>query len=101
MKNYEVSATSTGPTEWLNVDFRGSSIHIFTVVIDMPEGSLYPTPVMAYGKNEVFVGRIRRDHSQPKTLNLWRVSDNLRKGAATSAVQIAEYLLKKGLAGKA
>ena len=71
------------------------------VVIDMPEGSLYPTPVMAHGKNEVFVGRIRRDHSQPKTLNLWIVSDNLRKGAATNAVQIAEYLLKKGLAGKA
>jgi len=51
----------------------------------------------AQHRDEVFVGRIRRDESQPRTLNLWIVADNLRKGAATNTVQIAEYLLKKGL----
>jgi aspartate-semialdehyde dehydrogenase len=54
-------------------------------------------PLFADGKDEVFVGRIRRDESQPNTLNLWIVADNLRKGAATNTVQIAEYLLEKGL----
>ena len=54
-------------------------------------------PLYAEGKDDVFVGRIRRDESQDKTLNLWIVADNLRKGAATNAVQIAEYLLEKGL----
>ncbi len=58
---------------------------------------LYPMPINAHNRDEVFVGRIRRDESQPKTLNLWIVSDNLRKGAATNAVQIAEYLVQKGL----
>lgn len=67
------------------------------VVVDMPEGNLYPMPLMAQGKDDVFVGRIRRDFSQPNSLNLWVVSDNLRKGAATNAVQIAEYLLKQQL----
>ena len=57
----------------------------------------YPMPLNAHEKDEVFVGRIRRDESQPKTLNLWIVSDNLRKGAATNAIQIAEYLLSNGL----
>ena len=56
----------------------------------------YPMPINANNKDEVFVGRIRRDESQEKTLNLWIVSDNLRKGAATNAIQIAEYLLEKG-----
>jgi aspartate-semialdehyde dehydrogenase len=56
----------------------------------------YPMPINASNKDEVFVGRIRRDESQEKTLNLWIVSDNLRKGAATNAIQIAEYLLEKG-----
>lgn len=65
------------------------------VVMDDPATFKYPTPVQAEGKDEVFVGRIRRDESQPNTLNLWIVSDNLRKGAATNAVQIAEYLLEK------
>lgn len=55
----------------------------------------YPMPMNAHGKDEVFVGRIRRDHSADNSLNMWIVSDNLRKGAATNAVQIAEYLLKK------
>ena len=67
------------------------------MVVDMPEGSVYPMPILAHGKDEVLVGRIRRDHSQPNTLNLWIVADNLRKGAATNAVQIAEYLIRKGL----
>jgi aspartate-semialdehyde dehydrogenase len=67
------------------------------VLMDIPEASIYPMPVMAHGKDEVFVGRIRRDHSQPNSLNLWIVSDNLRKGAATNAVQIAEYLVKHDL----
>jgi aspartate-semialdehyde dehydrogenase len=57
----------------------------------------YPMPLFADGKDEVFVGRIRRDESQPNTLNLWIVADNLRKGAATNTVQIAEYLVAKGL----
>jgi aspartate-semialdehyde dehydrogenase len=52
-------------------------------------------PTVSHNRDEVFVGRIRRDESQPKTLNMWVVSDNLRKGAATNAVQIAEYLLEK------
>lgn len=62
------------------------------VVLDDPSKALYPTPLQAHGRNEVFVGRIRRDESQPKTLNLWVVADNLRKGAATNAVQIAQFI---------
>ena len=56
-------------------------------------------PLYAEGKNDVFVGRIRRDESQPNTLNLWIVADNLRKGAATNAVQIAQLLIQKELVG--
>ena len=67
------------------------------VVQDDPTCNIYPMPKFSEGKDEVFVGRIRRDFSQPKTLNLWIVSDNLRKGAATNAVQIAEYLIEKKL----
>jgi aspartate-semialdehyde dehydrogenase len=66
-------------------------------VIDDPAQLQYPMPTFAEGKDDVFVGRIRRDESQPHTLNLWVVSDNLRKGAATNAVQIAEYILKQSL----
>jgi len=58
---------------------------------------IYPMPLTAHDKDDTFVGRIRRDETQPKTLNCWIVSDNLRKGAATNAVQIAEYLLNKGI----
>ena len=65
------------------------------VVFDMPEGNLYPMPLIAEGKDDVFVGRLRRDFSQPNTLNMWIVADNLRKGAATNAVQIVEYIIKK------
>jgi aspartate-semialdehyde dehydrogenase len=63
------------------------------ILQDSPEKNLYPMPYLSEGKDEVFVGRIRRDESFPNTLNLWVVADNLRKGAATNAVQIAEYLL--------
>lgn len=54
-------------------------------------------PINSHGRDEVFVGRLRRDESQTKTLNMWIVSDNLRKGAATNAVQIAEFLMEKSL----
>jgi aspartate-semialdehyde dehydrogenase len=67
------------------------------IVQDNPENNTYPMPIYAAGKNEVFVGRIRRDDSQDKTLNLWVVADNLRKGAATNTIQIAEYLLQENL----
>ncbi|HTA82230.1 MAG TPA: aspartate-semialdehyde dehydrogenase [Bacteroidia bacterium] len=67
------------------------------VVIDEPKNNKYPMPKDIEGKDEVFVGRIRRDESQPNTLNLWVVADNLRKGAATNAVQIAEYLASHDL----
>ena len=62
------------------------------IVQDDPKNFIYPMPITAHGKDEVFVGRIRRDETQKNTLNLWIVADNLRKGAATNAVQIAEYL---------
>lgn len=67
------------------------------IVQDDPKNFLYPMPITAHGKDEVFVGRIRRDESQKNSLNLWIVADNLRKGAATNAVQIAEYLAKNNL----
>ena len=66
------------------------------VVQDRPEMTTYPMPLYVSGRDEVFVGRIRRDHSHPKALNVWIVADNLRKGAATNTVQIAEYLLATG-----
>lgn len=69
------------------------------IVVDDPATQQYPMPKDAHERDEVFVGRIRRDETQPKTLNMWIVSDNLRKGAATNAVQIAEYLVGKGLIG--
>jgi len=67
------------------------------IVQDDLANQIYPMPLWAHEKDEVFVGRIRRDETQANTLNMWIVSDNLRKGAATNAVQIAEYLLDKGL----
>lgn len=67
------------------------------VLEDDLSNQLYPMPMNAHERDEVFVGRLRRDETQPKTLNMWVVSDNLRKGAATNAVQIAEYLSSKGL----
>jgi aspartate-semialdehyde dehydrogenase len=72
-------------------DFPGITVQ------DNPDTNTYPMPIYAEGKDDVFVGRIRRDYSQPNTLNMWVVADNLRKGAATNAVQIAEYLLENKL----
>lgn len=67
-------------------------------VQDNTDTNTYPMPIYAQGKDDVFVGRIRRDHSQPNSLNMWIVADNLRKGAATNTVQIAEYLVANNLA---
>ncbi|MBL6663298.1 MAG: aspartate-semialdehyde dehydrogenase [Flavobacteriales bacterium] len=109
----EVSATAVrvpvkgGHSESVNVefytDFELSKVrqllHDFpgVSVQDNPDVNTYPMPIYAEGKDEVFVGRIRRDFSQENTLNMWVVSDNLRKGAATNAVQIAEHLYKNNL----
>ena len=65
-------------------------------VQDNPDTNTYPMPIYAEGKDEVFVGRIRKDYSQENSLNMWIVSDNLRKGAATNTIQIAEFLASKG-----
>lgn len=70
------------------------------LLLDDPAKDEYPMPLIANGRDEVFVGRLRRDESQPCTLNMWIVADNLRKGAATNAVQIAELLVAKGLLKK-
>jgi aspartate-semialdehyde dehydrogenase len=67
------------------------------IVQDDVKNNIYPMPINSHGKDEVFVGRMRRDESQPKTLNMWIVSDNLRKGAATNAIQIAEFLKAESL----
>ena len=95
-----------GHSESVNIelkhDFQESDIKELlsnqsgVVVIDNPAMNGYPMPLDAEGKDEVFVGRIRRDYSQPNTLNCWIVADNLRKGAATNAVQIARYLHDQG-----
>jgi aspartate-semialdehyde dehydrogenase len=67
------------------------------IVQDDVKNNIYPMPINSHGRDEVFVGRLRRDESQPRTLNMWIVADNLRKGAATNAVQIAEFLREKDL----
>ena len=95
-----------GHSEAVNVEFENEFDlqdvkHILSnapgvSVLDDPTKNVYPMPLFAEGKNDVFVGRIRRDYSQPKSLNMWIVSDNLRKGAATNAVQIVSFLAKKG-----
>ncbi len=99
--------TAGGHSESVNIEFREDfdlsrvrSILNDTdgvVLQDNTDVNTYPMPIYAHGKDDVFVGRIRRDGSQPNTLNMWIVSDNLRKGAATNAVQIAEYLLENEL----
>jgi aspartate-semialdehyde dehydrogenase len=96
-----------GHSESVNIEFENDfdidevkkilSASPGVVVQDDIENFIYPMPLTAHEKDETFVGRIRRDESQSNTLNCWIVSDNLRKGAATNAVQIAEYLLEKGL----
>jgi len=70
------------------------------ILYDNPAENVYPMPIIAHNRDEVFVGRLRRDFSQEKTLNLWVVADNIRKGAATNAVQIAEHMLSAGLLKK-
>ena len=96
-----------GHSESVNVEFENEFelnevISILSkapsVVVQQDDAAkFYPMPLWAHEKDDVFVGRLRRDETQPKTLNMWIVSDNLRKGAATNAVQIAEYLLSKGV----
>lgn len=96
-----------GHSESVNVEFEnefdlGEVRNILckapgVILVDNPSLQQYPMPMDAHEKDEVFVGRLRRDETQPKTLNMWIVSDNLRKGAATNAVQIVEYLLSKKL----
>ena len=99
--------TSGGHSEAINIEFT----HDFNLqkirellnnangitLRDNPTKNIYPMPIYANGKDDVFVGRIRRDESQSNSLNMWIVSDNLRKGAATNAIQIAEYLSAKSL----
>ena len=113
LPNLAVTATAVrvpvvgGHSEAVNIEFekdfdlnelRDILSHAPGIVVqDDPSQSIYPMPRYAHDKDEVFVGRLRRDFSQPNTLNLWVVSDNLRKGAATNAVQILEYLVAKGL----
>ena len=67
------------------------------ILQDDVANNVYPMPLNAHKKDEVFVGRVRRDESQPNTLNMWVVADNLRKGAATNAIQIAEYMVAHSL----
>ncbi len=99
--------TAGGHSEAVNVqfenDFELANVRTIlretpgVIVEDDPENNIYPMPINAHDKDEVFVGRIRRDESQENTLNLWIVADNLRKGAATNTVQIAEYLIANHL----
>ena len=109
----QVSATTVrvpvqgGHSESVNLEFEKSydlkeAVALMAAmpgvtIQDDPANNVYPTPLHAWGKDDVFVGRIRRDFSVPNGMNFWCVSDNLRKGAATNAVQIAEALLEKGI----
>lgn len=112
-RSFSVSATavriptSGGHSESVNVEFENdfelSEVRRLlsetpgVVVQDDTATNTYPMPMYAHDKDEVFVGRIRRDESQPNTLNMWIVADNLRKGAATNTIQIAEYLIENNL----
>ena len=109
----QVSATTVrvpvqgGHSESVNLEFEqpyelADAVRLMAempgvTIQDDPANNVYPMPLYVWGKNDVFVGRIRRDFSVPNGLNIWCVSDNLRKGAATNAVQIAEALLEKGI----
>ena len=97
-----------GHSESVNVEFQSNRPSIESIkraldafqgvkVQDFIEGNTYPMPIYAHGKNDVFIGRIRNDYSHPKAINLWIVTDNLRKGAALNAIQIAEKLIEKKL----
>ncbi len=99
--------TTGGHSESVNIefleDFKLEDVYRILnhekgiIVQDDVANNTYPMPINAYGKDDVFVGRIRRDESQPNTLNMWVVADNLRKGAATNTIQIAEYLVENNL----
>ena len=99
--------TAGGHSESVNIEFKKDFNLVDVKEIlkkapgvtlkDEPSTNTYPMPIYAAGKDDVFVGRIRRDESKPKCINLWIVADNLRKGAATNAVQIAEHVLKNFL----
>ena len=112
-RTFSISATAVliptagGHSESVNVEFE-NDFELNAVrqllndtsgvtVQDNPDTNTYPMPIYAHDKDEVFVGRIRRDETQQNSLNMWIVSDNLRKGAATNAVQIAEYLVENEL----
>lgn len=115
MKDDSIRVTATtvripvigGHSESVNVEFENEFVlnEVKDLLSNAPgvivqnddAAQIYPMPLWAHDKDEVFVGRLRRDETQPKTLNMWIVSDNLRKGAATNAVQIAEYLAANGL----
>lgn len=115
MRDDSIRVTSTtvripvigGHSESVNVEFENDfdlpevknilSESPGVMVVDDPAAQRYPMPMDAHDRDEVFVGRLRRDETQPNTLNMWIVSDNLRKGAATNAVQIAEYCAGNGL----
>lgn len=112
-RTFSVSATAVriptagGHSESVNVEFENDFdladvrkiLHETPGVIvqDNTDTNTYPMPIFAHEKDEVFVGRIRRDETQPNTLNMWVVADNLRKGAATNTIQIAEYLIENNL----
>ena len=112
-ENVKVTATCVriptvgGHSESVNIEFDNDfdleevkSIIAKTpgvILEDDPKNNIYPMPLNSHQKDEVFVGRVRRDETQPKSLNLWIVADNLRKGAATNAVQIAEFMMENSL----
>ena len=112
-RSFSVTATAVriptagGHSESVNVEFENdfelSEVRKIlsetpgVVVQDNTDTNTYPMPIYAHGKDDVFVGRIRRDETQRNSLNMWIVADNLRKGAATNAIQIGEYLIKNGL----
>jgi aspartate-semialdehyde dehydrogenase len=112
-RTFSISATAVriptagGHSESVNVEFENDFnladirklLHETpgVVVQDNTDTNTYPMPIFAHDKDEVFVGRIRRDETQPNTLNMWIVADNLRKGAATNTIQIAEYLINNNL----
>jgi len=115
LNNYTIGVTATavrvpvvgGHSEAVNIEFENEfDINdVFNIlrntkgiiVEDDIANSVYPMPINSKDKNEVFIGRIRRDYSNPKTLNMWIVADNLRKGAATNTIQIAQYLVDNKL----
>ncbi|MCL5127167.1 MULTISPECIES: aspartate-semialdehyde dehydrogenase [unclassified Algibacter] len=112
-RSFSVSATAVriptagGHSESVNVEFENDFdlADVRKLLSEMPgvvlqddtSKNVYPMPIFAHDKDEVFVGRLRRDETQPNTLNMWIVADNLRKGAATNTVQIAEYLVANNL----